>query len=129
LEQGWVTQTELRGLLKEAEREAQAIGDGVRASAAYRKSKGQKLGNPINLDVAQKSGCKNNMLRAEEKTRILVQLLRANPDLIALSYKDLSTALNEMGFLNQRSMWSRAPWTKQTIRRLRKKAIRILEGK
>jgi len=126
LEQGYLDRKRLKRLIIDAANAAQAISESSKASAASRKARGEKLGNRVNLDVAQKNGCTNNKLRADGKARALADLLRTNSDLLKLSYNELSTALNEMGFLNQRNKWDRVPWTKETIQRLKKKAVELL---
>lgn len=126
LEQGDVSQSRLKELVYEASRESQVISEGSSASAASRRARGEKLGNTKNLDVAQRKGCERNQVRAQRKVVDLADHFRRRPELQKLTHADLCGALNDLGFLNQRNACEQVPWTKDTIRRPRAKAMKIL---
>lgn len=117
LEQGYLDRKRLKRLLIDAANAAQAISEGSKTSAASRKARGEKLGNRVNLGVAQAKGCQNNRMRADNKVRALFALLRKEKELQFLTHQKLCETLNARGFLNQRSAREQVPWTKHTIRR------------
>jgi len=127
LDQRFAGQQRLKELVEDAARESLAISEGSIASAAKRRARGEKLGNTTNLGDAQKKGCQSNSVRARKKVLDLAEMFTRDPSLQFLTHSQLCGVLNQRGFLNKRNVWNQVPWTKETIRRTRKKAMEILK--
>ncbi|PYB77577.1 recombinase family protein [Rhizobium wuzhouense] len=110
-----------------ASRAAKAQFEGDRISELTKKglsrikASGVKLGNPKNLNEAQRRGAQANKKRAEKKARELADVIKAY-GWHDLNMPKLAEALNRAGIKTSRNK----PWTPAALRRPLERAIEIL---
>ena len=109
----------LEQLIDRAQRERDLISQRVRAGAARARARGVKLGNTINLDVAQRKGAISNSVRADRKAQELADFLEQTPGRDKMTLRGLVEVVNQSGSHNliSEKRNERRAWTQGSIRK------------
>ncbi|PCH75201.1 MAG: hypothetical protein COC12_01615 [Rhodobacteraceae bacterium] len=114
----------LERLIGNAQRDHNEIARRAREGMARAKARGVKLGNPTNLDVAQRNGAISNIVRADRKTQELADFLKHTPGWEKMILRELVEIVNRSGPHNlvSEKRNERRPWTAGSIRKPLEKA-------
>ncbi|SON54345.1 hypothetical protein HDIA_0804 [Hartmannibacter diazotrophicus] len=109
---------------RRAQQERDNISSKTKSALADIKKRGVRLGNPTNLDEAQRLGAARNSEKADEVARNLLPVVRDLKEKGFRTMRQIADQLNRMGYRSPRGM----PWTAATIRRPLDRIV-ILEAK
>lgn len=114
----------LERLLRRAELDRDDIASRAREGMARAKKRGVKLGNPKNLEVAQRNGAISNALRADQKVQDLADFIERTPGWESMTLREKVDLLNRSGLHNPVSekRSERRPWTLGSLRKPLKRA-------
>jgi DNA invertase Pin-like site-specific DNA recombinase len=116
----------LRSQAVRAQKEGREIGRRTKEGLARAKARGVRLGNPVNLEKAQRKGAEANRAiaqqRAQEFKRMLAEARRQG----AKTAEQIASTLNRLGYSTARG----GSWTPENVYRvLRKtKALKVVEA-
>lgn len=114
----------LKTVIDRAQRERDLISQRVRQGAARARKRGIKLGNPTNLDTAQRNGAISNVARADRKVHELADFIEGTPGWDEMTLREKVELVNCSGPHNlvSEKRNERRPWTMSSIRKPLKRA-------
>ncbi len=119
----------LERLIDRAQRERDLISQRAHQGAVRARKRGIKLGNPTNLDTAQRKGAISNVARADRKVQELADFIERTPGWDEMTLREKVELVNRSGPHNlvSETRSERRPWTMSSIRKPLKKAEAELE--
>lgn len=108
-----------------AQVEREAISINTREALRRKKAEGVRLGNPTNLDEAQKKGAAANKARRQRKVQEIADALRDIDDSETMTAAEVAAALNERGVKTSRDK----PWTLPALRVPLREARQLLASR